>query len=267
MKKLIKNGFTLVEMAIVMFVMALMLGTGMTILSTQQDQRKIEDNGTKLDEAREALIGFAIAHGRLPCTAYFTSNISNSNGLESFCTNATGLCGTQLTTYQTHGRCSNPYDGLIPAASLGLSDVDSLGFALDPWGNRIHYAVTDANNNAFTKSGGMSSIGISNLIPDLQVCSTATGMTGSSPATNCATGTSLASNDVPAVIYSIGPNDQPGGTGGAGADEVANLNSDRTFITHQLTTANEAGGEFDDQVLWLSQYTLFNRMVQAGKLP
>lgn len=249
-------GFTLVEMAIVLAIIALIMGAGLTVLTAQQDQRNIENTKTKLDEIREALIGYAIVNGRLPCPASTTSN-----GYED------PLGG---------GTCTHYYDGFVPAKTLSISGTDRSGYLTDSWGNPIHYAVTSLNSNAFTTTNGMSSTGISSLTPDLQVCSTAAGISGSPP--SCANGTSLTSNGVPAVIYSTGINmkgmpGSAGGTGGTSADEVQNPNpnsmvtSDRVFISHGLYSANESGGEFDDQLIWLSPNILFNRMVQAGKLP
>ncbi len=247
-------GFTLVEMAIVMFIIALMLGSGLTLYSTQDDQQKIDDTNTLLSNAQEALIGFAIANGRLPCPASATSN-----GVES------PVGG---------GACTNFYNGFLPAATLGFMPINSQGYAIDAWSNRIRYAVTSWSNaspavsNVFTTTNGMSTAWNSNLSPDLQVCSTATGITGTPP--NCASGTSLVSSPgVPAVIYSTGKN---GVSGGTGIDEAENPNSystdnDRVFVYHPPTPAEYSNGYFDDQVIWLSQYTLFNRMVQAGKLP
>ena len=45
----------------------------------------------------------------------------NSQGLESFCTNATAAAcaGTETTAVQTHGNCSNFYGGFLPAVSIG----------------------------------------------------------------------------------------------------------------------------------------------------
>jgi prepilin-type N-terminal cleavage/methylation domain-containing protein len=249
-------GFTLVEMAIVLALITLLLGASLTVLSAQQDQRNIENTKIKLDEVREALIGYAIINGRLPCPAS-----SATNGAED----------PETVT----GTCNHPYDGFVPAKTLAISGTDRSGYLPDSWGNPIHYAVTTANNNAFTTTNGMSTSGISSLTPDLQICSTAIGISGSPP--SCASGASLASNGVPVVIYSTGTNmkgmpGSSGGTGGTGTDEAANPNSnignsDRVFVWHSLSSTNETGGEFDDQVIWLSQYTLFNRMVQAGKLP
>ena len=245
-----RNGFTLVEMAIVLSIIALVLGAGLTLFSAQQDQRRIEDTNHRLAAAQEALIGFAIANGRLPCPASATSN-----GVES---------------PPGGGICTNPYNGYLPAATLGFTPINGNGYAIDSWNNPVRYAVTPANGNAFTTTGGMSSTGMATLAPDLKICSTTTGINGSPP--SCAsitTNTSLATNGVPAVIYSTGKN---GADGGTGADEAENPNpnsadNDRVFISHSPNPAEATGGYFDDQVIWLSQYTLFNRMVQAGKLP
>lgn len=260
------SGFTLIEMAVVLMIIGLLLGGLIPTLSAQIDAQRSNNTQKQLNEIMEAVTGFAVINGRLPCPAS-----STSNGQESFCTNATGPCGTPLTTYQTHGRCTNQYDGLVPAAALGLMPVDNQGFILDSWNNRIHYAVTsywDATNSiySFTTTNGMSTTGLSTISPNLFVCSTATGISGSA----CASGASLTSNGVPAVIYSTSIN---GGYGGTATDEAANPNpnisssNDQTFVSHTPTPSTAANGEFDDIVIWLSPNVLVNRMVTAGKLP
>src|SRR6185295_584121 len=77
------RGFTLIEMAVAVFVIALLLGSILVPLTTQVEQRKISDTQRLLDETREALIGFAAANGRLPRPA-----VSSSNGAER------AVCGT-----------------------------------------------------------------------------------------------------------------------------------------------------------------------------
>jgi len=272
MKKLHKNGFTLVEMAIVLVLMGLILGTGLMLLSAQQDQRRIADNTAKLDEVREALIGFAVANGRLPCPAS-----STSNGKESFCTgNLAAACGAAIIppdAIPAHGRCTKPYDGFLPAVTLGLSAIDAQGYAVDAWGtsqNRIRYAVYEghitggtANYNTVTASGEMAIATMTNIASAsslLSVCASATGITTSA----CGTAISLA-RQTPAIIYSLGGNAPANG----GTDEAANLNGDAVFVSHSIVRAADdtTGVVFDDQVIWLSTPILFNRMVQAGRLP
>lgn len=260
MKKNI-SGFTLVEMAMVLMIIGLLLGGLIPTISSQIEQQHRNETRKQLDEIQQALIGFAIANGRLPCPAS-----STSNGQESFCTNATGPCGTELTTYQTHGKCSNFFNGFVPAVTLSSSPVDDQGHMPDGWNNSIRYAV--ANNtvsgitNTFTKSDGMRDATMASIASAdlLYVCESATGITASDcgPASNKLTGTA------PALIYSTGKN---GGYGGTGPDEAANLNGDRVFVSHTPTPSTATNGEFDDLVIWLSPNTLFNRMVMASKLP
>ncbi len=241
-----RNGFTLVEMAIVLLIVTLLLTGLVPTISSQIEQRQRNETRKQLDEIQQALIGFAVINGRLPCPAS-----STSNGLED-------PIGT--------GICNHPHDGFVPAATLGLAQVNSQGLAVDAWNNPIHYAVTTSNSKAFTKPNGMGTTGISNLQPDLMVCSTA-----SASNTTCSVANSslTASPGVPALIYSTGKN---GGYGGAGADEAENPNphspdNDPVFVSHPPAPTTAVNGGFDDIVTWISPNVLINRMVEAGKLP
>ncbi len=241
------SGFSLVEMAMVLLILGLLLGGGLSLLDAQVEQKKMKDTQALLEQAKDALIGFAVVNGRLPCPAS-----SISTGQESFAVGGNAA----------NGQCSNFYDGFLPAVTLGLAPLDSEGYATDAWSlksNRILYAVTQANSYAFTKTNGMKTQTIALLTSDLKVCTSATGIT----ATTCGSATSL-STDAIAVLYSLGKNAP---SGGGGIDEAANLNSDQVFVTHTLTPVNAANGEFDDIVTWLSPNILFNRLVQAGRLP
>ena len=231
------SGFTLVEMAIVLLIMGLLLGGGLSVIGAQIDQQRIKDTQKTLDDARDALLGFAIANGRLPCPATATSN------------------GVEVPA--GGGVCTAPYNGFLPAATLGIPGGDANGFLTDAWGttaNRIRYAVTTANASAVTTANGLrppSPTNMSNFAPDLRVCASATGIT----ATTCGTATPLTTNAV-AVVFSLGKS-----AGSAGPDEAANQNVDQVFVSHTNTAT------FDDMMTWLPPSSYFNRMVQAGVLP
>ena len=242
-------GFTLVEMAVVLLIMAVLLGGLLPTLLSRVEQQRMNEVRKQLDEIEQAAIGYALINGRLPCPSS-----SSSNGVESFAAGGNAA----------NGNCLNNYNGFVPAATLGLNTTD--GYAVDPWNNRIHYALTRSNGNAFTSLNGMSTIGMSSLTPDLLVCTTATGISS----TSCAAGAALTvGTGVPLVIYSTGRN---GNYGGTGIDETANpnpnsTNNDRVFVSHIQTAGSAANGEFDDVVIWLSPGILCYRMVEAGRLP
>ena len=232
------SGFTLIELAIVLFILTLMLSGLLIPLATQVDQRNISDTQKNLDEIRDALIGYAASHTppHLPCPDV-TSGAGANDGQEDF-NAATGACTAQ--------------EGNIPWVTLGVAPSDS-------WGNRIHYSVSAPFSNrppAATMS--LSSIGT------LTICAAA----------GCTTATAIAIN-VPAVILSYGKNGRGAinsatntqNPAPASADEVENTNGDPKFASRSQTDVSSTAGEFDEIVVWLSGNVLFNRLVAAGKLP
>lgn len=272
------TGFTLVEMAIVLLIVGLLLGGGLMVLGAQTEAQRFKETQRQLDEARDALLGFAVANGRLPCPAS-----AASNGVESFCTNPGGACGAATTVVQTHGRCSNPYNGFLPGATLGLPGTTN-GFVIDGWmhnpANRLRYAVYSTLGTAGGAIGGVvhpftggagsdmrtaTMAGIAGRTPLLSVCNTATGITATGTANaTCANPASTLTTRAAAVIYSLGSNAP---RNGVSADELANLNDDAAFVSHVRVDPGGAGGEFDDLLTWIPITTLFNRMVAAQRLP
>lgn len=225
-----QNGFTLIETAIVLAIIALILGTGLTVLSTQQDQRRIEETKARLEEAREALTGFAIANGRLPCPADPTIASGSANA---------GIARTAIATGCT-ADAAGTIQGDLPWATLGLPETDA-------WGHRFTYRVSAL----FARSTPLFVLSDDG---DIDIGSTAGG--------------SDLANNMPAVIVSHGVNGLraylPSGQQSpvsTDADETENGDIDINFVSKPLTPT------FDDQLIWLSQYTLFNRLVQAGRLP
>lgn len=244
-----QRGFTLVEMAVVLIILTIMFGGLLVPLSAQMDQQHLTETRKSLEDIQEALIGYAIVNGRFPCPAN-----AASNGQESF--NVGGSAA--------NGDCSNFYDGFLPAVTLGLSRLDANGYAVDGWENRIHYAVTQANAKSYTQTSGMKNTGMSNLSPNLHVCNTSTGIN----VNNCGAALTLTASS-PLVVYSIGKNGMSGGTGN---DEKQNpnpnsANNDLVFVYHAPVATGAANGEFDDQMIWLSNAVLMSRMVAAGQLP
>lgn len=241
-------GFTLVELAIVLIIITLLSGGLMMTLSAQYENVANSETRRRLNDAREALLGYAAANGRLPCPAQ-----GGATGVES---PAGG------------GTCNDNWDGFLPAITLGISPTNENGYAVDGWGNPIRYATTKDVSSQVTKANQIkvawnagATLSNGQLAADLCVCNTAVGISGSGAGASCASGSSLTANAV-AVIYSRGSN---GARAPSSADEVANGDTDRAFVSH--TPSPAGANEFDDVVIWISPNTLYSRLIAAGRLP
>ena len=264
-----EHGFSMIELAISLAVLALLLTGILVPLTTQVNQHKVAVTEKTLEEIKDALLGFAAANGRLPCPA-----VDASTGDEAF------AVGPPAGT-AADGRCRSNF-GFVPGRTLGITPVDRDGYVLDGWGtshNRIRYAVTSETitnvapnlTNPFTRTDGVRTATVPQVAKQaalaaglLHVCDSGTGVLAG---VNCNAARTLTSTAV-AVIWSVGPN---AATGGTGADEAQNPNprneasADRLFVSK--THSNVAANPFDDVVTWLSFNTLVNRMVTAGQLP
>lgn len=278
-----RHGFTLVELAVVLTIVTILLTMTMYTLSAQTEQRNRNDSLHRLEDAKELLITFAMANGRLPCPASTTSNgdESPSGG----------------------GSCTDGYAGYLPAKAIGFTPTDSVGYGVDAWGNRIRYAVSINSNAtgavnpdyAFTTTPASPSSGIkynfnplttTTLAPlDLLVCSsygssgnTSTTAPSCGALTDSPPGVSVTNTStIVAVIWSQGKNyataTYSGVVGQAGTDEQMNnkirspANSNHgVFISHAPVPFTETN-EFDDLVVWVPVSLLYGRMISAGMLP
>ena len=258
MKPLAQAGFTIIEVAVALFLLALLFGTVFTPLNSQVENRKLDDTERLLRDARESLLGYATARGYFPCPADASSGGREPRGTD----HATGTCPTQY--------------GFLPAADLGFRASDGQGYAVDGWGtsvNRIRYAVTSQsvgfaeNTNAFTRVNGMRAAGIAALgdsaLSLFHVCASGKGV---APGKSCGSAPTLVST-TPVIIWSAGGNAANGGTS---VDESQNPNpnggsADRIFVMR--VRGGVAGNEFDDIVTWLPMPILIGRMLDAGQLP
>jgi prepilin-type N-terminal cleavage/methylation domain-containing protein len=251
-----RRGFTLIEVMMVLLILTVMMSGLAVPLAAQLQLRRQEEARRQLDEAKEALLGFTVAHGRLPCPA-----AEGSNGLESFAPGGDAV----------NGRCAAFHDGYLPGAALGMAPLDAEGFVRDPWGgarNRLRYAVFGAGASAngvvnpLTRVNGMQSATLAGLgaAPHfLMICSSgaAASASGCGPATNQLT------RRAAFVLLSLGPN---AGTPPAPAsDEGRNLAGNPVFVYHDASAA--AGSEFDDLVHWVPVHLVVNRLLMAGRLP
>src|SRR5690606_24700956 len=106
------NGFSLIELAVVLAVLGLLLGSLLSPLRAQWQAERLRETRARLDQAEAALLGFALQHGRLPCPA------------------DPALSGAAAG----HEDCARE-QGTLPWVTLGVRETDG-------WGRRWLYAVS-----------------------------------------------------------------------------------------------------------------------------
>ncbi len=275
------GGFSLVELAVVMTIVAFLLGGLIYTLSAQVEQRNFEETRRRLEQARELVLSFAIVNGRLPCPARCTnwpSCIPPYNTSAEVRDGATGRCWDGTEDYYGGALSGGVMGGLLPAQTIGYQQVDPGGYAVDAWGNRIRYAVAKSietspatctgafTNPHWVNAAKMKENGIACQPGDLLICKSSNSITSS--ACGGAANQIMTKSLVVAIIFSTGKN---GATGGTGADEAANLNGagnvDPIFVYHTPTPSTAANGEFDDQFTWITVGELYGKLIAAGVLP
>jgi prepilin-type N-terminal cleavage/methylation domain-containing protein len=279
-------GFTLIEIAIVLLIVAILLGYTVALFPKQQELKQFRAADKEMEEIIDAIIGFAQVNGRLPCPA-----IPISVGLED----GGGAAN-----------CNN-YGGFVPSNTLGLTGrVNGDSLVLDPWGNPYRYYVSSSDtllagiggSDDFVQASEMKAIGLVDINGDTYIdldgqfliCDAA----GTSTDDLCTGANTVFGRDAgiagpgpyagaPFVLVSHGKNwNQVVAVG----DELENLGALPTPSADQGPTAtaymlkNVAGGQttfvkrttgaadnFDDIVKWVSPNILFSKMIEAGQLP
>ena len=265
------RGFSLVELAIVLFIVGILMLGLMSTLSTQVEQRNFDDTRRRLEQARELVLGFAIVNGRLPCPAR-----SNSAGAEV--RNAAGECKDVASVEDHYGGtlAGGVVGGLLPAVTIGFQPVDSAGFAVDAWGNRIRYVVAKTITGTgcggtlphFVHATNLKNNGLSCLPSDLIICNVTQAIAVGNA---CSAGTAVTNKEVvAAIVISTGKN---GNLGPQGTNETENVNGqgivNRVFVSKTPDAASVATGtgEFDDMLAWIPVGVLYGKLIAAGVLP
>ncbi|MDM8561167.1 prepilin-type N-terminal cleavage/methylation domain-containing protein [Candidatus Parabeggiatoa sp. HSG14] len=232
------HGFTLVEIAVVLAIIALLIGGLLIPMSMQVDQHRIKVTQQRLEEIKEALIGFTTINGYLPCP-------TDENGKES-----RTLTQTTCNTYDQS-------DGYLPWNNLGVEGYDAWGH---PFRYRVDGKFSDSLENnpieyPYPKNEQALEIRdrddntLSFFDPD------------------------LSDNDgfyVVAIIFSCGKNGKPDDKNAtsnpsySGAScTVSTTPTNNEVYTQDVYVENT----FDDILVWLPKNILINRLVMAGKWP
>ena len=238
------QGFTLVELTIVMVIVALLLGGLLVPLSAQQDARQLAETEKQLAETRDALVGYAQINGFLPFPA--KSWDDGNERSPANCSDAT-----------------QPLTGFIPWTALGVKGTDPFGrlirYRVSCNFTKINAAITAATLGEITisKHGTDNANFITNK-NDVAFVILSGGKNG---------------------FYGVMPTPPSGVTMPSGAnndDEKINENGrsvtapvPSTFMYVSRTATPDTTptlGGFDDTVIWMPRTLLINRLVAAGKI-
>lgn len=230
-----QSGFSLIELAVVLVVVGILVGSFIGTLGSRLDVNRYVETRDRLEEIKTALYGYAMSQTpvRLPCPD------TDNDGLENV---VAGQC-VVLTT-----------PGNLPWLELGIPRGDS-------WASTYSYWVADEYSNTAGFTLATDATGVARI--------------------DDSNGGNTLSNNVAAVIFSHGKNQfgsiglddvarQAVPAGAAYDDERENQDNDAVapviFIDRPVTD-EDAAIIFDDVLIWMSEYELKGRMVQAGLLP
>jgi prepilin-type N-terminal cleavage/methylation domain-containing protein len=227
-------GFTLIELAIVLFILTLLMAGAMTPLARQIVERQSADTRRALMDVKTALLGYALSHrdpaGRpyLPCPDRRDGPQANDGEEDRL---PEGGCAVE--------------SGNLPWLTLGLAQADA-------WDNRYTYAVAPAYAHALT---GI----VPHPVPAtaLKLC---LDRRSDRPLMAAAVWLSHGPNGFGAINAAARPNRPP-----TARDEQENADGDPVFVHRPPAAADRPGGEFDDLVHWLAPNYLIGRLCgEAG---
>ena len=237
-----QRGFTLIELAIVLVIVTILIGGLAVPLSAQIQARRIAETRQTLQEAREAILGYAMTHlatpvgkRRLPCPD------TDGDGIEDLVSND----------------CKKFY-GWMPWVSLGTAPNDA-------WGNRLGYGVIEAFGSKASGFSSSSALNNSASTTSLSICTVYT----------CSSLAPDVAKDIAFVLVSHGPNgwgarNVNGNTLAtpSGPDEQKNLKKateeTKIYVSRSQTKPGAANGEYDDLIVWISFNQLIARVCPAG---
>ena len=133
------QGFTLVELAIVMMIVGLLMGGGLISISQYIKVQRTKETRQKIDQVMNVLSAYIQAHYRLPCPAD-PGAVAARQGWEIDNGGVAGQPGKCLTPHGNPGTITSntmymETEGIVPWKELGIPQ----NAVVDAWGNYLTY--------------------------------------------------------------------------------------------------------------------------------
>jgi prepilin-type N-terminal cleavage/methylation domain-containing protein len=246
------QGFTLIEMAIVLLIVGLLLGGGMNMMSASSDVARYKESQNNMNDIKDTILGLYVNKKFLPCPDTNNppdgfGNYTDGTGVGTSSTNFTGAAG---------GTCSS-LEGWLPYNDLGI------GGNGDAWGERIKYVVSPAFDvvAATTFCSTYSRVTANKItIQDLQAAPVTLGDWA---------GFALISTGKNGRITNSGMAGAFTGDGGCAAldaREKANCSASNspTIVRYGTQMTDGTNVVFDDMVLWVGDMQLISELRKSG---
>ncbi len=250
-------GFSLIELAVVLFIISLILGGLLPPLSTQIEQKEREKTQAQLDEIKQVLYGYVYRNNYLPCP-----DCRDNSGN---CAGATANDGLEDTIAGTGNTldCATEV-GNLPWVDLGVQETDA-------WNQRFTYRVDNeyADRESATLPVTASEWEGTGCTPTTSGVSFALCSDGNIDVLNSDGGTKLAEN-VPAIVVSHGANwsNTPSADEDENYDDGSAGDTDRDFVYKDFVKdSSDPSNDFDDMMTWISPHVFRAKMLDAGILP
>ena len=244
-----QRGFSLLELTLALFIIALALGGMLNPLGSLLEGRQRAEAKTHLERIKEALVGFAMINGYLPCPTTTVDPDNAGYGLEDATCNADPVA-----------------EGYIPWRTLGVPETDPWGAprttSAAPFNGYWRYRV-DRN---FSNSGALFTLATA-LTENLTIRdgqgNLLTAPTETPVAIIYSTGANLSQDGENATFESAVCGNASGYDPGSG---TACPDGEPLYQAGNPVGPGSASA-FDDITVWVARPLLFNRMVIAGRLP
>jgi len=266
------SGFTLVELAMVLFIVALLLGGMLVPLSTKLEQDNRETTNTTLNDIREALLGYAVINGRLPCP----DCPDGATGSCSAVAAANRNDGMEDRSGSTPNRLCQTDVGNLPWVDLQVGEFDA-------WSRHFTYRVTPA----YSRETNTAACSTAAVDVAFEICTPGDIDIYNSYVTPPYPATPTVASNVPVIVVSHGADAlEPTQTNqqienyernpvnpSSGANVFSSYNAANypqnifIYTDYRRDTSLSPPTQFDDLIMWISPNLLMNRMIVSGRLP